>query len=338
MSEKRKIDIRVVDAQIAFWQEGANDPSFRDDVFIGALKLLGRRGWSIGPDAEIVKHHNCLKRYHRSGVKAEMEMRIQISGRVVEIELWANNYDGGNPNGNRYGFGKLQKMPYLTRLRIEAEHRALIFWAAEAFLVSVSRPNPMPPAIPAAEYIARRYAESWHSDKTLGRPIASASNSKSGDGGLIEHGARVWFVGHDGRVRRGTAYTNINSMWWVVTAKDAVENLSSYQLLLAPPAQLRGRQHERKRRQRLEDELARATRLMDFRRAELLRRILFGDEQPLLIWSKKNDAYYRPNYSGYTTDLIYAGKYRREEAMKEVARVSHLLVAKMLDGRVVTAS
>lgn len=71
---------------------------------------------------------------------------------------------------------------------------------------------------------------------------------------------------------------------------------------------------------------------MDFRRAETLRKVTFGDQQLFTIWSKKHDAYYRSCYSGYTSDVISAGKYLQEEAEREVARTGSILRAISLTG------
>lgn len=85
------------------------------------------------------------------------------------------------------------------------------------------------------------------------------------------------------------------------------------------------RQHERL--------LSRAVQASDYRRAEQLQGILFGDEQVYRIWSRKDDAYYRPNYSGYCSDANHAGRYTRAEAEKEVQRVPHILSMVCPDGK-----
>lgn len=330
----RKIEMRIHNATVGLWQDNANDPSFRTDVFIGLLKMLGRRGWAIGPDAEIVKRHNCLKKYHRRGRKAELEAAIRISGRVVEIEIWSDNYQGTNRNGNRYGFGNPSMMPYLTRKRVEAEHRAIAAWASKKFETTISRAPKRPPQIPALDFLALQYASSWHSDKTLGRPVCSmAYNCKSADGAPVEHGATVWFLGRDGRFRRGRAYYNINNMWWVIESKHSITNIASHEIYMSQPADLRTRRRNaRRRRQRLEDELSKATRDMRFERAAALRDVLFGLQKPVLIWSKKNGAYYRPCASGYTTDLVSAGRYTIDEAEQHVTAHSKILEVHHLDG------
>jgi len=51
---------------------------------------------------------------------------------------------------------------------------------------------------------------------------------------------------------------------------------------------------------------------MNYRRTEVLRKMLFPEPEPLSMILNVNDGvYFRPNYSGYTSDTIRAGKYTR---------------------------
>jgi hypothetical protein len=166
----------------------------------------------------------------------------------------------------------------------------------------------------------------------LGRPRCDHDyNRKSGDGQLLEHATTVWFIDRKGRIGRGTAYYNLNNMWWVVAGSELL-NLSSGQIFCRPPTELRLKLNKRQRRARLEAELAVAIRRMHFLRAETLKRILFGDQPTFLIWARDHDAYYCSNYSGYTKDTIAAGRYSRAEAEAEVRRVPHELEAIGADG------
>ncbi|TIL82321.1 MAG: hypothetical protein E5Y76_03960, partial [Mesorhizobium sp.] len=105
-------------------------------------------------------------------------------------------------------------MEYLDRLRFRLEVARITSWLQSIAPVTIKEDEA---DLTALECIQRRYAESCHTDKILGRPVSQQSyNHTSRDGQKIEHGATVWFVGRDGRIGRGTAYYNINSMWWVV--------------------------------------------------------------------------------------------------------------------------
>ncbi len=75
-----------------------------------------------------------------------------------------------------------------------------------------------------------------------------------------------------------------------------------------------------------------ACRVHNFRRAETLRKILFGDQPLFRVWSKKNHAFYSANRSGYQTDSTRAGLYTREEAESLVRSAGGMLEAYDLAG------
>lgn len=324
------IEVRIHDASIGIWQDNANDPSFCRETFAPLLKALKRRGWKLCADPRVLKHYRCLSPSHRLAARGDLRAEIKIAGRVVEVGFWAETWPIDNPNGRRYDFDKLKRMAYLDRLRVRLETSRILAWLRTIAPVTVKTDEPA--NLTPLQRIERRYAASWHADKTLGRPICNADyNRKSGDGQFLQHGSIVWFTDRKGRIGRGTAYYNLNNMWWVVAGSELL-NLSSREIFCRPPADLRRKMNRRPRRARLEAELAHAIRRMDFGRAQTLKRILFGDHPTFHIWARDKEAYYRPNYSGYTTDSIGAGRYSRDEAEAEVRRVPHELEAIGTDG------
>ena len=197
-----------------------------------------------------------------------------------------------------------------------------------------SRPQPSTGLITALATIAAGYAESWHTDKALGRPTWGQDyNRKSRDGFLLEHGATVWTTDNKGRLIRGTAFYNINNMWWVVIGPYGLLNRACHEIYAEQPDDLRRKRNGRERRNRLERELAAAVSTHNYRRAEILKGITFGGQPIYRIWSRKNDCFYAPQYCGYTTDENRAGRYTRAEAEREVRRVPHHLHAIGPDGR-----
>jgi hypothetical protein len=222
------------------------------------------------------------------------------------------------------------RMHHLDCLRVELEFRRIVGWLETLAPVKVSRSDER--NMPPMQFIEKRYVESWHTDKALGRPRCDYDyNRKSKDGALLEHGQTVWLADRKWRIIRGAAYYNINNMWWVI-AGGKLLNEGSHYLYVNPPADLRTKQNERQRRVRLESELSIAVARMDFQRADTLKRILFGAEQAFLIWARDHSAYYRSQYCGYTTDRINAGKYTRAEAEAECRRVPHELEMACPDG------
>lgn len=332
----RKLDVRLHDTRIGIWQDDPHDATFKTEIFDGVIRLLRSRGWIVTRDAHTHRHYRCLSKNHRLARKGNLRAALRLGGRSIEFECWAETWRKDNQNGHRYDFDKRWRLDYIDRLRLDLEERAIIAWLSKASSVTVSRsvPSPSKGAITAIAFIEDGYAKSWHSDKELGRPKCNqACNAKSRDGFQIEHGATVWTTDLKGRIVRGTAYCNINNMWWVVTGPHGLLNKGCHQIYVEQPEDLRRKRNGRERRNRLERELAQAVSSHHSGRAETLKRIIFGDEPIYRIWSRKNSSFYAPQYCGYTTDENRAGRYTRAEAEREVRRVPHHLHAIGPDGR-----
>lgn len=331
----RQIELRMHDTTVGIWQDDANDPTFKTEIFDGLIRHLRARGWTVHRDAEVHKRFRSLSRSHRLAKKGNLHASIKISGRHIEFKCWAETWQKTNRNGHRYDFDKRERLGYLDRLRLELEERRITAWLSARATVKVSCSNRAPSrgGLSALAYIEAGYAESWHSDKALGRPVCHYDhNRKSRDGHLLEHGSTVWTTDRTGRLIRGTAFYNINNMWWVVTGSYALDNKACHEIYAKQPEDLRRKRNERERRLRLEKELASAVSRHNYRRAETLNRILFADQPIYRIWSRKNDCFYAPQFCGYTADENRAGRYTRAEAEREVRRVPHHLHAIGPDG------
>lgn len=330
MSKRAPLDIRIHDASIGIWQDDARDATFRANIYVPLIRALRARGWSIRHDPNIRRHYRTLNADHRLGSRCSLRCNIEITGRVVMVEFWSTAAHQDNRHGRRYDFDKLARMPYLDRLRVELEFRRITHWLETLAPVKVTRTAEH--HLPAMQRIEKYYAESWHTDKALGRPHWSYDyNRKSGDKAFLEQGQTVWLADRKGRIIRGTAYYHINNMWWVIAGGQML-NESCGALLVNPPADLRTRQNARERRRRLERELSIAVQRMHFQHADLIKQILFDREETFLIYARDHGAYYRAQYSGYTSDRIVAGKYTRAEAEAECRRVPHELEMVGLDG------
>ncbi|NGO50485.1 hypothetical protein [Allomesorhizobium camelthorni] len=327
---RQPVEIRIHDAHIGIWQDNAQDPSFRREVYGGLIRQMRDRGWSIRSEPGVRHRHRILSPDHRLGARGTLRCAIRVSGRVVEVDFWAVTWPICNSNGRRHDFDRMQRMRHIDRLRVELEFRRFITWLETLATAKVRRSAERDMA--PIERIEKDYAESWHRDKVLGRPTwSSDSQRKSQDGSLLVHGQTVWLPDRKGRVVRGAAYYNLNNMWWVVAGGQLL-NEGSHSLFTAPPSDLRIKRNDRARRSRLEKELALAAGRMDFQRAHTLKMILFGGEPTFMIWARDHNAYYRSQYAGYTTDRISAGKYTREEAEAECKRVPHELEMVCPDG------
>lgn len=324
------LEIRIHDASIGIWQDDAKDASFRSDVYAALIRDMRARDWSIKADPRIHRRHRCISPDHRLAVRGTLRCGIEITGRVVKVEFWSATAPQSNRNGRRYDFDKMARMHHIDSLRVELEFRRITRWLETLAPVKASRSDDRD--LTAMQRIEKSYAESWHKDKNLGRPNYSYDSQRmSKDGALLDHGQTAWIADYKGRIVRGTAYYNINNMWWVA-AGGKLFNEGSHSVYAKMPADLRTKRNERARRTRLEKELSVAVSRMDFLRAQVLKRILFGNEQTFLIWARDHEAYYRAQYSGYATDSAAAGKYTRAEAEAECRRVPHELEMVCPDG------
>lgn len=327
---RQPISVNIHDSQLGIWQDDARDETLRSEVYAELIRRMRGRGWSIRRNPEVHHRHRCISSNYRLGARGTLRCEIELAGRTVKVEFWSSTAKQENRNGRRYDFDKMKRMAKLDRLRVELEFRRITAWLETIAPVKVERRDERD--LPAMKRIEKSYAESWHKDKGLGRPVCKYDNyRKSADGLLLEHGQTVWFPDYDDRIFRGTAFYNINNMWWIV-AGGRLYNKACFEIFAAVPADLRKKRNERRRRNRLEAELQIAVQRMDYLRAQVLKTIIFGSDQTYMIWARDNQAYYRSQYAGYSTDTAGAGRYTRAEAEAECRRVPHELEMVCPDG------
>lgn len=87
----------------------------------GVVEALRNRGWLIGRDPEIERGFEVLGPRRRYGRRGDLELKIDASGRCVEVAFFQNVANVENPHGGYYDFNKLGRMPYLLRLRTALE-------------------------------------------------------------------------------------------------------------------------------------------------------------------------------------------------------------------------
>lgn len=304
------------------WREW--ERQFKKDVFLRMAQQLRRLGWKTEVPADMIEQYSrSFAEGYRYCRKGDLQGRLEVTGRCIRFEMWQDVANVENPNGGRYDFDKEKRMPYLLWLEMERTRRRLRAYLCNVFagyefndrLRDGRHAERGPGALTALEWVEQANRSSGHYVAELGHArINMACNAKSADGGTITHGARVYAIGYDDRMVAGTAYYNLNNMWWVVTGKYDVINVHSGAIYLENPGDLRRKRNDGRRRRRLEQELARAIKAMDFRRAETLKNILFPPEEPLyLIWHKGHGAYHRPGACGYTSNPVEAGKFTWSE-------------------------
>lgn len=344
----RRISLNLTDGHFGIWQDDPNDRSFRDDIYAGLIRFLRKRGWTIGQDPRIRRHYPSLNATHRRARKGPLLGTIEITGRVVKLQVWTESWTKDNPNGHQYDFGKLRRMLPIERRMVTVEHRAIIGWLRERCEIAditdrdAGKVGKGPGEITAMEWLRREWAEHWHNDKLLGRPKVDyrangGANGRSADGHLIYQKQLVWFRDGKGRIWRGRAYYASNQTWHVVVNAYDVRGVFTSDIFVERPASIRRIVPARVRRSRLEQELQRAVKAMRYERAAVLRNVLFGGAEPVLIWSRKNSMFYGASCCGYASSPLDAGKYSLAEATREVQRVPHILEIRRLDGSRVAA-
>lgn len=347
LTPKGQIDrtgtVNFGDASLNVWEEGIREArsaggyagekawerQFKRRVFARIVQTLNRLGWTCVVPEEYVKQYGLsFARDRRECHKGDLKGWLDLSGRTIKFEMWQGVNTPTRPDhGGRYEHNKEGCMPYVLRLEMERTRRRIRDYLCNVFAGYVfeekSRSTFRKPLEQTAlEQIQDHYAESWHFKgdmadylKRNGYERLPSYNAMSRDGVMIEHGQRVWFYDeYTGRMKTGTAYYNINNMWWVVTGKYDYTNIHNGAIYTSCPGDPRVKNNDRIRRKRLEDELANAIKAMNFKRAETLKNILFPTNEPLyLILNKKERIYFAPNYCGYRSSPIDAGKYTRAE-------------------------
>lgn len=336
------------DASISVWEEGIAEArnkgghkgeeqwerSFKCQVFDRVVQTLNRLGWTVTmPDIKAydVKHYGgTVARWaaerRRECTKGGLAGELTVQGRVVELKMWQTVLPHENPNGPQYDFEKQKRMPYVVRLEMERTRRRIRDYLCNVFteyLFEERTPNVKPASMPALEWIASRWAENEHANPDEWEDAARRDveidpyNRKSGDGLKLEHGQRVYTTNYHGRWLVGHAYKD-GGMWDVVVSHLSYERKSANELYVNRPPDLRSKHNQRQRRKRLEQEMQKAVKAMNFKRAELLKTILFPSNETLYLIKTKGDsrskgAYFAPDYCGYRNSPVDAGKYTRAE-------------------------
>ncbi|GAB4059097.1 UvrB/UvrC motif-containing protein [Uliginosibacterium sediminicola] len=349
---KRTGTVNFHDASLSVWEEGIAEAraaggikgadqwerEFKRDVFARIVQQLRRLGWTVSMpaiDPHDVQHYggtvarwaaerrrNC----HKGALKGELE----ISGRAIKFKMWQSVNTPTRPDHDgKYESDKEGVMPYVLRLEMTRTRNRLrdylcnnVFAGYEFVPSRISSPNPDPLAY---------FNDSWDSEYEKKRGTHRFSRGPDGwpddsclkswkqtdaDGVRLNHGDTRYWRDRKGRLIRGRVYGGINGMWMAVygPGKRDHTHKSAHEFFSLKPGMPRKRVREDDRRKRLESELAKSVKEMNFERAAVLRDILFPkSKQTFLVWHEREKAYHRPCFQGYTANAIDAGRFTREE-------------------------
>ena len=306
-------------------QRDAWELAFKRQVFARIVQTLNKLGWTCAIPESYVKQYNMsFARDRRECQKGDLKGWLEICGRSISFEMWQGVNTPTRPDhGGKYESDKEGCMPYVLRLEMERTRRRIRDYLCNVFSgysFDVKRRSiyRKPLQFTAFEIIQESYAKSWHFKGVDWESCKAAPgmrlNLKSADGQTLEHGQRVWTTDWHGRWVEGTALYNINNMWWVVLGKYDYTNKACFDLHASPPQNVRCKQNQRQRRKRLESEMSKAVKAMDFDRAKVLKNILWPVPEPL-FYITKNGAYFQSGYCGYTTNQSDAGKFTKAELL-----------------------
>lgn len=332
------------DASLSVWEEGISDArktggyagvqawelAFKRDVFARIVQTLRRLGWVCAvPPKEETQNSASFALNFRSCSKGDIKGELHISGCHISFDMWQGvNTPTRSDHGGRYERDLEGCMPYRLRLEMERTRRRIRDYLCNVFTAYAFDPKHRsiyrkPLAMTAMQRIEQHYAESCHFKgdwakqlKEYGTPMMTQcfnGNRKSADGVMLEHGQRVWFADRKGRICEGTALYNINSMWWIVTGKYDYTNEACFHIYAKCPESPCVKRNAEIRRKRLEQEMNKAVARMDFKRAEVLKGVLFPTGPLYAIWHKEKSVFFAISYCGYRDSLADAGKYTRDE-------------------------
>jgi hypothetical protein len=195
--------------------------------------LLVRRGFSFHQDPQIKKNYPILAKSHYHGVKRDLHFYSAISGRHTEFTFY-EDVVRDNPNGGRYHFDKLDKMPYLLRKLSELEIGHIC-----RLLVSMGFTDQTKPTLgkfTSDEMVKFHRGElSDFQGKDFYTRERYSYNINDRQGNSMNDGDTRYFWTYTGRLSRGTVYHNINNMWWVVVNRDCYSNEATHNLFTWRP-------------------------------------------------------------------------------------------------------
>lgn len=279
--------VRIADKSLAVWEEPvvrltgkAGDEwrrLFKRQVFARIVQTLNRIGWKVDQHIEHAKQYGrSFANSFRICSKGDLRAELKISGRSISLEFWQGVNTPTRPDhGGRYE--KIEAMPYLLRLEMNRTRNRIARYLTAVFsgYIIEDVQTPLPLQLTAMEKINRNYAASWHFKGYWAEYLANGnvqpSNRKSADGTLLEHGQPVWLRDYHGRWMQGTAYYNINNMWWVVLGRYAYTNRGSHELHTTQPPDLRSKDNRKRAIHSLRELLRTAIDSAEFERAALYR-------------------------------------------------------------------
>jgi len=239
------------------------------DTYHGLMKVLGHAGFTIQRDPAVTSRWKSLGKTHHHAQRGDLQCTMEVYPAGCKLEFY-QEVNVTNPNGGRYDFNKLEKMPYLVKVAFRyAFQQVTAYLKSQGYITTDD--DPARDAWERVAYLRREMVSRRYYKGTV-----ESYNAKDRDGVMLRDGDIRYYRDHQGVLWRGIVMHNINNMWWVVSNDHIYHNIASFYLFSLPP----GCPLVRKLRpktvciQRLQQEKAKAVQREDFEKAAILRDIL----------------------------------------------------------------
>lgn len=237
-----------------------------DKELVKSLKrTMKKAGYSFCQDVTV---HKLIRRCHFAGSKDDVFFACEASVTGLKIEFY-ENVIRDNKCGGRYHFDKMEKMPYLRRLKVQ-----LILQKLAARLEILGFRDSTPVTSKSAEaFVLQERADliAFQGEKFYEDPrYWIHGNSEDADDKQIVEGQVKYFYHWSGTLMRGVAWHHINNMWWVIVNKGEVHNVAAFELFDYDPTR-HGRRGCRDAKRRMERKLEKLVKAQQFEKAIGLR-------------------------------------------------------------------
>lgn len=260
---------RIYDSTINICSEvpRSNDDFFAHDreTFASIKRTMKKAGYIFRQDVTVAKS---IRRGHFAGYKDDVHFVCDVSPIGIKLEFY-EDVIRDNKCGGRYHFDKMEKMPYLRRMKVRLIHEKL---AARLEILGFTDSTPIT-SKSAYAFVLQDRADliAFQGEKFYENPVYwTYGNSEDADKRTIIEGQVKYFRDWSGHLLRGEVWHHINNMWWVIVNKSEVHNIASFELFDYDPAR-----HPRKESKdplpRMERKLSRLVERQEFEKCGALR-------------------------------------------------------------------
>jgi len=253
------------------------------ELYNKVLSWLAGAGFTVTKDPRIEKDFPTLSGTHDAGFHGELKFHSEFYNTGCKFEFYQDVVHR-NPNGGRYDFDKLEKMPYQIRLRWLWTRQRIKRHLLEVGLTERDYKPKSPVPNPLTYFnttwdmgeMARgglrfdRGPDGWPSDKEL-----QSWSRTDQDGNTVSHGDTRYFRDRKGYLRRARVYGGINGMWMCIYGPGQTDYTHKHvrELFTCSPAQVPRKVHP-DRKNKLERQLRDAVDSQNFERAIIVRDLL----------------------------------------------------------------